>query len=66
MQFKHGLILIDNLKQTSINIGKHQALSRKVTCNVSIYFKIGRTSVKPSWTHWGHEQLPLSTHRSNL
>jgi len=33
-------------------IGKHRALSRKVTCNFRLYFEIGGTSVKPSWKHW--------------
>ena len=29
-------------------IGKHQALSRKVTCNFRLYLKIGQTSVNQS------------------
>jgi len=33
-------------------MGKHRALSREVTCNFRLYFKLGRTSVNPSWTNW--------------
>ena len=32
-------------------IGKHRALSREVKCKFRINLKIGRTSVKPRWTH---------------
>jgi len=32
-------------------IGKHQALSREVTCDFRLYFEIDRTSVKPNLKH---------------
>ena len=37
----------DQNKNGGTHTGKHRALSREVTCNFRLYFKIGRTSVKP-------------------
>jgi len=34
-----------------VHIGKHRALSCKVTCNFKLYLEIGRTSVKPNLKH---------------
>jgi len=31
--------------------GKHQVLSREVTCNVRLYLETGRTSVNPNLKH---------------
>jgi len=56
-----GEIVLSNLEL--VVIGKHQALSCKVTCNFRLYFEIGRDKSKALSIH---EKLPLSTHRSTL
>ena len=34
------------VSEHTTNIGKHRVLSREVTCNYRLYFKIGHRSVK--------------------
>jgi len=40
------IVMMSDMLPAQFNIGKRRALSLEVTCNVSLYYKIGRTRVE--------------------